>query len=121
MGIAADRAVRIAHRMEGAIGLAIAYALGLLTRCLMGWRGEFGGDALWAEPKVDRENTCPKQGVDRPCITCWYSPQVNKEEEGRRPARAPSFASPHVSVLGSRSCHGEQSEAIRSGLRRQFM
>jgi acyl-CoA dehydrogenase len=49
MGIAVDRAVPIAHRMHGAIGFTIEYALNHLTRRLMGWRSEFGGDAFWAE------------------------------------------------------------------------
>jgi len=49
MGIAIDRAVPIAHRMHGAIGFTIEYALNHLTRRLMGWRSEFGGDAFWAE------------------------------------------------------------------------
>ena len=49
MGIAIDRAVPIAHRMHGAIGFTIEYALNHLTRRLMGWRSEFGSDSFWAE------------------------------------------------------------------------
>ena len=49
MGLAVDRAVPIAHRMHGAIGFTIEYALNHLTRRLMGWRSEFCGDAFWAE------------------------------------------------------------------------
>lgn len=48
-GIAIDRGVPIAHRLHGAIGFTIEYALNHHTRRLMGWRSEFGHDALWAE------------------------------------------------------------------------
>lgn len=48
-GLATDRAVPIAHRVHGAIGFTMDYALQRHTRRLMGWRSEFGGDAFWAE------------------------------------------------------------------------
>lgn len=49
LGLAVDRAVPIAHRVHGAIGFTIEYALNHLTRRLMHWRSEFGSDAVWAE------------------------------------------------------------------------
>ncbi|WP_408588851.1 acyl-CoA dehydrogenase family protein [Novosphingobium sp.] len=48
-GIAIDRSVPIAHRVHGAIGFTIEYALNHHTRRLMGWRSEFGSDSFWAE------------------------------------------------------------------------
>ena len=48
LGLAVDRAVPIAHRVHGAIGFTIEYALNRYTRRLMHWRSEFGSDALWA-------------------------------------------------------------------------
>jgi acyl-CoA dehydrogenase len=47
--IAIERGVAIAHQVHGAIGFTQDYALHPLTRRLMGWRSEFGGDAYWAE------------------------------------------------------------------------
>ena len=47
LGLAVDRGVPIAHRLHGAIGFTMEYPLNHLTRRLMGWRSEFGGDALW--------------------------------------------------------------------------
>lgn len=47
--IAIERGVAIAHQVHGAIGFTQDYPLHHLTRRLMGWRSEFGGEALWAE------------------------------------------------------------------------
>ena len=47
LGLAVDRGVPIAHRLHGAIGFTMEYPLNHLTRRLMGWRSEFGGDATW--------------------------------------------------------------------------
>jgi acyl-CoA dehydrogenase len=47
--IAIERGVAIAHQVHGAIGFTQDYLLHPLTRRLMGWRSEFGGDALWAD------------------------------------------------------------------------
>ncbi|MCW1381210.1 acyl-CoA dehydrogenase family protein [Novosphingobium sp. KCTC 2891] len=49
LGLAVDRATPIAHRMHGAIGFTMEYALNRYTRRLMAWRSEFGNDAFWAE------------------------------------------------------------------------
>ncbi len=46
--IAIERGVPIAHQVHGAIGFTRDYPLNLLTLRLLGWRSEFGGDALWA-------------------------------------------------------------------------
>ena len=45
---AIDRGVAIAHQVHGAIGFTQDYPLHRLTRRLMGWRSDFGGDR-WAE------------------------------------------------------------------------
>jgi acyl-CoA dehydrogenase len=47
LGLAVDRGVPVAHRLHGAIGFTMEYPLNHLTRRLMGWRSEFGGDAIW--------------------------------------------------------------------------
>ena len=47
LALAVDRGVPIAHRLHGAIGFTMEYPLNHLTRRLMGWRSEFGGDAEW--------------------------------------------------------------------------
>ncbi len=47
--IAIERGVAIAHQVHGAIGFTQDYPLHPLTRRLMGWRSEFGGDAFWAD------------------------------------------------------------------------
>jgi acyl-CoA dehydrogenase len=47
--IAIERGVAIAHQVHGAIGFTQDYPLHHLTRRLMGWRSEFGGDAFWAD------------------------------------------------------------------------
>lgn len=49
LGLAVDRATPIAHRVHGAIGFTMEYALNRFTRRLMHWRSEFGSDAVWAE------------------------------------------------------------------------
>ncbi len=49
LGLAVDRGVPIAHRVHGAIGFTMEYALNRFTRRLMHWRSEFGSDAVWAE------------------------------------------------------------------------
>ena len=49
LGLAVDRAVPIAHRLHGAIGFTMEYALNRFTRRLLAWRSEFGSDAVWAE------------------------------------------------------------------------
>ncbi len=46
--LAIDRGVAIAHQVHGAIGFTQDYPLHRLTRRLMGWRSEWGGDR-WAE------------------------------------------------------------------------
>ena len=46
--LAIEAAVPVLHRVHGAIGFTIEYPLNHFTRRLMGWRGEFGNDALWA-------------------------------------------------------------------------
>lgn len=47
LALAVDRGVPIAHRLHGAIGFTMEYPLNHLTRRLMGWRSEFGADAVW--------------------------------------------------------------------------
>ena len=46
--LAIEAAVPVLHRVHGAIGFTLEYPLNRFTRRLMGWRGEFGNDALWA-------------------------------------------------------------------------
>ena len=46
--LAIEAAVPVLHRVHGAIGFTMEYPLNRFTRRLMGWRGEFGNDALWA-------------------------------------------------------------------------
>jgi acyl-CoA dehydrogenase len=46
--MAIHRGVAIAHQVHGAIGFTQDYPLHRLTRRLMGWRSDFGGDR-WAE------------------------------------------------------------------------
>jgi acyl-CoA dehydrogenase len=47
--IAIERSFPIAHRLHGAIGFTIEYALNHYTRRLMGWRSEYGNDTYWSE------------------------------------------------------------------------
>ena len=51
---AIEIAVPILHRVHGAIGFTIEYPLNRYTRRLMGWRSEFGNDALWARTLGER-------------------------------------------------------------------
>ncbi len=46
--MAVHRGVALAHQVHGAIGFTRDYPLHRLTRRLMGWRSDFGGDS-WAE------------------------------------------------------------------------
>ena len=46
--LAIEAAVPVLHRVHGAIGFTMEYPLNRYTRRLMGWRGEFGNDAVWA-------------------------------------------------------------------------
>ena len=52
--LAIEAAVPVLHRVHGAIGFTIEYPLNHFTRRLMGWRGEFGNDALWARRLGER-------------------------------------------------------------------
>ena len=54
MNRAIEVAVPILHRVHGAIGFTIEYPLNRHTRRLMGWRSEFGNDALWARTLGER-------------------------------------------------------------------
>lgn len=47
--IAIEKSFPIAHRLHGAIGFTMEYGLNRFTRRLMGWRGQYGNDALWSE------------------------------------------------------------------------
>ncbi|WP_068073923.1 acyl-CoA dehydrogenase family protein [Novosphingobium lentum] len=47
--LAIDAGVPVAHRLHGAIGFTMEYALNRFTRRLMGWHSEYGSDAFWAE------------------------------------------------------------------------
>jgi acyl-CoA dehydrogenase len=46
--IAIEKCFPIAHRLHGAIGFTMEYALNRYTRRLMDWRGDCGNDAYWA-------------------------------------------------------------------------
>ena len=46
--LAIEAAVPVLHRVHGAIGFTMEYPLNRFTRRRLGWRGEFGNDALWA-------------------------------------------------------------------------
>lgn len=46
--MAIEKCFPIAHRLHGAIGFTIEYALNRYTRRLMAWRGDCGNDAYWA-------------------------------------------------------------------------
>lgn len=46
---AAGQGAALAHQVHGAIGFTLEHPLHRLTRRLIGWRSEFGGDRLWAE------------------------------------------------------------------------
>jgi acyl-CoA dehydrogenase len=47
--IAADLGAATAHQVHGAIGFTQEHALQHLTRRLISWRSEFGGERLWGE------------------------------------------------------------------------
>ncbi len=47
--IAADFGTATAHQVHGAIGFTQEHALHRLTRRLMSWRSEFGGERFWSE------------------------------------------------------------------------
>lgn len=46
---AAGEGAALAHQIHGAIGFTQEYPLHRLTRRLISWRSEFGGDRFWAE------------------------------------------------------------------------
>ena len=48
-GDAATTAASIVHQTHGAIGFTYEHSLHFSTRRLWSWRGEFGGEAYWAE------------------------------------------------------------------------
>jgi acyl-CoA dehydrogenase len=45
---AAERVAAIAHQVHGAIGVTREHELPHLTRCLLGWSGDFGSARVWA-------------------------------------------------------------------------
>lgn len=47
-GMAASKGAAIAHQVHGAIGFTEEYALHHLTRRLLAWRSEFGGESVWS-------------------------------------------------------------------------
>ena len=47
-GMAAGTGTALAHQVHGAIGFTQEYALHHLTRRLLAWRSEFGGEAHWS-------------------------------------------------------------------------
>ncbi|MFN2099680.1 acyl-CoA dehydrogenase family protein [Altererythrobacter sp. MF3-039] len=48
-GMAASKGAAIAHQVHGAIGFTEEYALHHLTRRLLAWRSEFGGESVWSK------------------------------------------------------------------------
>jgi acyl-CoA dehydrogenase len=46
---AAGQGAALAHQVHGAIGFTQEHPLHRLTRRLVGWRSEFGGDRFWAQ------------------------------------------------------------------------
>lgn len=46
--MAAGRGGAIAHQVHGAIGFTLEYPLNHLTRRLVAWRSEFGGERFWS-------------------------------------------------------------------------
>ena len=48
-GMAASTGAALAHQVHGAIGFTREYALHHLTRRMLAWRSEFGGEAYWSE------------------------------------------------------------------------
>lgn len=63
LGLAVDRGVPIAHRLHGAIGFTMEYPLNHLTRRLMGWRSEFGADAVWQRKLGRLASACGSKGL----------------------------------------------------------
>ena len=59
----------ILHRVHGAIGFTIEYPLNHYTRRLMGWRSEFGNDALWARELGLRTARLGGKGLWREIVT----------------------------------------------------
>ena len=66
---AIEVAVPILHRVHGAIGFTIEYPLNHYTRRLMGWRSEFGNDALWARELGLRTARLGGKGLWREIVT----------------------------------------------------
>ena len=66
---AIEVAVPILHRVHGAIGFTIEYPLNHYTRRLMGWRSEFGNDALWARTLGERTARLGGSGLWREIVT----------------------------------------------------
>ncbi len=66
---AIEVAVPILHRVHGAIGFTIEYPLNHYTRRLMGWRSEFGNDALWARDLGERTAKLGGKGLWREIVT----------------------------------------------------
>lgn len=56
--MAIHRGVALAHQVHGAIGFTQDYPLHRLTRRLMGWRSDFGGDS-WAEMLGEQALSAP--------------------------------------------------------------
>ena len=66
---AIELAVPILHRVHGAIGFTLEYPLNRYTRRLMGWRSEFGNDALWARNLGERTARLGGKGLWREIVT----------------------------------------------------
>ena len=66
---AIEIAVPILHRVHGAIGFTMEYPLNRYTRRLMGWRSEFGNDALWARDLGERTARLGGKGLWREIVT----------------------------------------------------
>ena len=66
---AIEVAVPILHRVHGAIGFTIEYPLNHYTRRLMGWRSEFGNDALWARDLGERTAKLGGKALWREIVT----------------------------------------------------
>ena len=66
---AIEVAVPILHRVHGAIGFTLEYPLNRYTRRLMGWRSEFGNDALWARNLGERTAKLGGKGLWREIVT----------------------------------------------------
>ncbi|WP_426168420.1 acyl-CoA dehydrogenase family protein [Sandarakinorhabdus sp. DWP1-3-1] len=60
--MAIHRGVALAHQVHGAIGFTQDYPLHRLTRRLMGWRSDFGGDS-WAEMLGEQALSEPGAGL----------------------------------------------------------